>query len=130
MRDILYVVNMEDNVLVATIERTKESMYVYTPCNLDYTETLRPLDSYESETLPPMASRRLFPKSRPDIKFLLSHWDMEEYDEWELLKRTKGKLLTDSMLYLTEEEYRKLEEVDSSKYENDEQAATKEMALF
>jgi hypothetical protein len=61
-----------------------------------------------SKGLPPIASRRLYSRRRPDIREILQKYGLNSYDEWELLKRTKGKLATDSIIYLTEDELNRI----------------------
>jgi len=40
-------------------------------------------------------ANRLFDKSRPDLPQLLKKYGLDDYDEWELLKATKAKMMTD-----------------------------------
>lgn len=50
---------------------------------------------YDNPQLFPAFASRLPDKRRPEIKRILDTYNMTEYDEFELLKRSKGKLPTD-----------------------------------
>lgn len=60
---------------------------------------------YESDSIFAIFKTRL-PKierySEEELKMLLEELDMEEYDEFEYLRKTKGELMTDN--YIVEEE--------------------------
>lgn len=51
---------------------------------------------YENLKLFPVFSTRLPDRKRPDIKKILNKYNMSEYDEFELLKRSGAKLPTDN----------------------------------
>ena len=51
--------------------------------------------TYENLELFPVFATRVPDKRRPEIKKILETYNMTEYDEFELLKRSKGKLPTD-----------------------------------
>jgi len=55
---------------------------------------------YESERLFPTFSSRLPDKRRSDIKEILNCYEMDSYDEFELLKKSSGKLPTDSLEFI------------------------------
>ena len=52
--------------------------------------------TYENLELFPVFSTRLPDRRRPEIQKILDTYDMTEYDEFELLKRSTGKLPTDN----------------------------------
>ena len=52
-------------------------------------------DIQKSETLFPFFQNRIPSIENIDIKDVLKSYNLEEYDEYELLKRTHGALLTD-----------------------------------
>ena len=52
--------------------------------------------TYENTELFPVFASRLPEKRRPEIKKILDTYNMIEYDEFELLKRSKGKLPIDN----------------------------------
>lgn len=106
MDEKLYVVNTnmsDESTVIATIEK-KSDRYIYQPMNLDKDNWPRARKVIESKGLPDIAQRRLYSKRRPDIDRILAKYGLNRYDEWELLKRTKGRLMTDKVQYLTENE--------------------------
>ena len=52
---------------------------------------------YASEKLFPIFTSRIPPKNRHDIEKILDRLELSEYDEVEILKRTKGKCFTDEI---------------------------------
>lgn len=52
--------------------------------------------TYESQNLFATFASRLPDKRRPEIKKILKTYDLEEYNEFELLKRSGAKLPTDN----------------------------------
>ncbi|GHU56836.1 hypothetical protein AGMMS49975_20950 [Clostridia bacterium] len=52
-------------------------------------------EEYESKKLFWFFADRMMPKSRPDFKEHLARLGMTEFDEWEYLKRTGSRLMTD-----------------------------------
>lgn len=111
MNEILYAVNVKtlnnnnSNVtVVATLEREANGYYIYKPHNLDKDNVPRAVEVIKTKGLPSIASRRLYSRRRPDIQTILHKYGLSKYDSWELLKRTKGKLATDNIIYLTENE--------------------------
>ena len=50
---------------------------------------------YTSKSLFLFFVNRLFDKSRPDLPQLLEKYGLNDYDEWELLKATRARLVTD-----------------------------------
>ncbi|MBE6083811.1 MAG: DNA-binding protein [Tissierellaceae bacterium] len=55
---------------------------------------------YESYVIFPAFSSRLPDKRRKDIKEILEKYKLEKYDEFELLKKSGGKLPTDSLEFI------------------------------
>lgn len=55
---------------------------------------------YECDTLFASFSARLPDKRRNDIKEILDTWKMEQYDEFELLKRSGAKVNTDTLEFV------------------------------
>ena len=113
MKEILYIVNKIENanginwIVIATLTKVNDS-YCYTPYNLDVDSFPRADCILVTEKLPDMAQRRLYSNRRPDIKEILAKYGMSDYDEWELLKRTKGRLMSDNLLYLSKEELHRI----------------------
>ena len=56
--------------------------------------------TYTRKDLFPAFACRLPDKSRPEIKNILSKYDMDEYDEYELLKRSGARTLSDSFEFI------------------------------
>lgn len=59
--------------------------------NMDLTK-----DIIKSETLFPFFKNRIPDINNPDIENTLKSYELDNYDEYELLKRTHGSLLTDN----------------------------------
>ena len=59
--------------------------------NMDITQEV-----IRSETLFPFFKNRIPNIDNPDIKQILESYDLQEYDEYELLKRSHASLLTDN----------------------------------
>lgn len=55
---------------------------------------------YENQGLFPAFSSRLPDRRRKDVKEILSKYGLEKYDAFELLKKSGGKLPTDSMEFI------------------------------
>lgn len=51
---------------------------------------------YKSENLFLFFANRLYDRGRPDLQKILESYGLNEYDEWELLKATRAKLMTDN----------------------------------
>ncbi|BCG60535.1 hypothetical protein [Paenibacillus sp. URB8-2] len=113
MNEILYAVNVEKRdkgfsiTVVATLERDGNN-YIFKPYNLEIDNIPRPNQTIKSRGLPSIAARRLYSRRRPDIQNILGKYGLDHYDAWELLKRTKGKLATDNVIYLTEDELKSI----------------------
>ena len=52
-------------------------------------------EEYKSEKLFPFFSSRIPPKNRHNLQSILRDLNLEEYNENQLLRKTKGKLFTD-----------------------------------
>jgi hypothetical protein len=109
MEEILYIVNKRrvfngSNVTVVATLKKKDDIYTYKPYNLSIDTIPRAKKTVVSKGLPPIAQRRLYSKRRPDIGEILAKYGLSYYNEWELLKRTKGILATDELMYLTKED--------------------------
>jgi hypothetical protein len=109
VQEMLYVVNSRNIpggkkvTVVATLEKDfKNNTYTYKPYNLLLDTIPRAKKTVVTPNeLPPIAQRRLYSKNRPDIQEILANYGLSHYDEWELLKRTNGRLFTDNLLDLT-----------------------------
>lgn len=106
MQETLYIVEITEDgrhvIVFGTL--TKEAdFYVYTPYNHDKKKFHYPNVVIKSKEMPAMAERRLYSSRRSDIQEILAKYGLQSYDKWELLKRTKGQLLTDRIQYLTKE---------------------------
>jgi len=79
-----------------------EYIFKYTPETADKPEgffkvpTFKDMNKvYKSENLFLFFVNRLFDRARPDLPELLDRYGLNHYNEWELLKATGAKLLTD-----------------------------------
>lgn len=137
MKDTLYVVNrkevggVERPFLLGTVTK-EDNVYHYQPNKDAPSSFLMFRSEIKSKDLPPMAARRLYSPKRPDIKDILESLGLKEYDAWEILKKTKGKLLTDKIMYLSEAEYKSLmhEYKEYQKGEFEAAASLGEMIFF
>ena len=104
--EVLYLKKTDKNgnkVLIGELVKTGgEYMFRYTPEKTDKpagffkVPTFNDVDRvYKSERLFLFFINRLFDRARPDLPQLLEKYGLSDYDEWELLKATKAKLLTD-----------------------------------
>lgn len=114
MKEKLYIINRVEvekpKVTVVGVLEKEGDNYRYTPHNLTEDTIPRVKIPVNMRRLPDNAERRLYSPNRPDIKEILQKYGMTEYDSWELLKRTKGRLMTDNMQYISKEEMEKLKE--------------------
>jgi hypothetical protein len=105
--DILYLTKKDGNgkkVLIGELAKNgKEYIFKYTPEPTDEPEgfvkvpTFKDFERvYRSENLFLFFANRLYDKARPDMPKILERYGLIDYDEWELLKATKAKLMTDS----------------------------------
>ena len=104
--EILYLMKKDKSgskVLIGELAKAdNEYIFKYTPEKTDKPEgfirvpTFKNMDKvYKSESLFLFFVNRLFDKARPDLPQLLDRYGLSGYDEWELLKATKARLLTD-----------------------------------
>ena len=104
--EIMYLMKSDRNgnkVLIGELGKSeKKYTFRYTPENADKPEgffkvpTFRDVDRvYTSDTLFLFFVNRLYDRARPDLPQLLEKHGLRDYDEWELLKATKARLLTD-----------------------------------
>jgi HipA-like protein len=63
---------------------------------------------YESDNLFVVFSTRLPGKNRQDIKEILREYGLKEYNDFELLKATKGKIMGDNLEIITESYYNRI----------------------
>jgi len=106
-KDILYLTKTDregNKVLIGELAKNEnEYIFRYTPERTDKPEgfikvpTFRDMDRvYKSDKLFLFFANRLFDKGRPDLPKLLKKYGLSSYDEWELLKATKARLMTDA----------------------------------
>lgn len=104
--DTLYLMKSDRDgkkILIGELAKEdNEYIFKYTPEQTDKpigflkVPTFKDMDkTYKSENLFLFFVNRLFDKARPDLPQLLESYGLNSYDEWELLKATKAKLLTD-----------------------------------
>lgn len=104
--EVLYLTKADrtgKRVLIGELAKSgNEYTFRYTPEKTDKPDgffkvpTFRELDrTYKSDKLFLFFITRLFDKGRPDLPQLLSDYGLNDYDEWELLKATRARLLTD-----------------------------------
>ena len=92
-----------DKILIGELAKSEnEYIFKYTPGKADKPEgffkvpTFKDIDKvYKSSSLFLFFVNRLYDKGRPDLPQLLEKYGLGNYDEWELLKATKARLLTD-----------------------------------
>jgi len=104
--DILYLTKTDkegNKFLIGELAKNNnEYIFKYTPEITDKPEgfirvpTFRDIGRiYKSDNLFLFFANRLFDKSRPDLPQLLRQYGLSDYNEWELLKATRAKLMTD-----------------------------------
>ena len=104
--DVLYLTKTDrhgNKILIGELAKSEnEFVFKYTPENADKPEgffkvpTFKDVDKvYKSDRLFLFFVNRLYDRGRPDLPQLLEKYGLSHYDEWELLKATKARLLTD-----------------------------------
>jgi len=104
--EIMYLMKSDRNgnkVLIGELGKSEdEYTFKYTPEKVDKPEgffkvpTFKDVDkTYKSDRLFLFFVNRLYDRGRPDLPQLLERHGLNDYDEWELLKATKARLLTD-----------------------------------
>ena len=104
--DILYLTktdNEGNKVLIGELAKTdNEYTFKYTPERTNKPDgfikvpTFKDMDRvYKSDKLFLFFAGRLFDRARPDLRELLKKYGLNDYDEWELLKATKARSMTD-----------------------------------
>jgi len=105
--DVLYLTKKDGNgnkVLIGELAKNdNEYIFKYTPEPTDEPEGFIKVPTfkdfgkvYKSENLFLFFANRLYDKARPDLPKILERYGLREYDEWELLKATRARLMTDS----------------------------------
>jgi len=105
--DILYLTKIDgkgNKVLIGELAKNNtEYIFKYTPEETDEPEgfikvpTFKDIDRvYKSKDLFLFFANRVYDKSRPDLPQILERYGLSEYNEWELLKATRGRLMTDA----------------------------------
>jgi len=105
--EVMYLMKSDKNgnkVLIGELAKTgDEYTFKYTPEKIDKPEgffkvpTFKDVDRvYTSDKLFLFFANRLYDRGRPDLPQLLERHGLRDYDEWELLKATKARLMTDS----------------------------------
>jgi|GEM_PF-2869424 len=104
--EVLYLTKADRNgkkVLIGELAKSdNEYSFRYTPEKIDKpagffkVPTFKEMDrTYKSDKLFLFFVSRLFDKGRPDLPQLLGKYGLSDYNEWELLKATRARLLTD-----------------------------------
>ena len=105
--------NTEEQFIIAILQRkngTYEFKYlndVNKAINKGFTPLIAFSDinrTYISDKLFLTFSSRLPDKRRKDIDKILKRYSMSQYDEYELLKRSRGKLPIDNLEFISKEE--------------------------
>ena len=95
--------NKKDNIYTLDIIEESLKMAIKNGCigigNIDFLK-----NHYESEELFPFFKQRIPEKDNRYIKEILETYKMKAYDEYELLKRTLGKSMTDRYYLVLKEE--------------------------
>ena len=105
--DIMYLTKTDrygNKFLIGELAKNDdEYIFKYTPEAPDKPEgfikvpTFKDLDRvYKSDKLFLFFISRLYDRGRPDLEQILESYGLKEYDEWELLKATRARLMTDS----------------------------------
>ena len=105
--DILYLTKTDkegNKVLIGELAKNNnEYIFRYTADTTDKPEGFIKVPTfkdrnrvYKSDSLFLFFANRLFDRARPDLPQLLNQYGLDDYNEWELLKATKAKLMTDS----------------------------------
>jgi len=92
-----------NKVLIGELAKNNdEYIFRYTPGTTDRPEgfirvpTFRDIGKvYKSNNLFLFFANRLFDRKRPDLPQILERYGLAEYNEWELLKATRARLMTD-----------------------------------
>ena len=104
--DVLYLTKTDkegNKILIGELAKTEnEYTFRYTPERIGKPDvfirvpTFRDIDKvYKSDNLFLFFANRLFDRARPDLPQLLKQYGLKDYNEWELLKATRAKLMTD-----------------------------------
>ena len=104
--EVLYLMKADrhgNKILIGELAKSgNEFVFRYTPEKVDKPEgffkvpTFKDVDKvYKSNKLFLFFVNRLYDRGRPDLPELLEKYGLSDYDEWELLKATKARLLTD-----------------------------------
>ena len=95
--------NKKDNIYTLDIIETELKAAIKKGCmgigNIDFLKS-----RYESEELFSFFKQRIPQEDNMYIKEILSRYDMKDYDEYELLKKTLGKSMTDRYYLVLKEE--------------------------
>jgi hypothetical protein len=101
--EILFVIEVRPNnkaLVVGRLTRT-DSFIEYKPtASAMQSRSMWVAYKYKEENLPMPISQRIFSPYNQGIKNLLHKIQLTEYDEWEVLKRTKGISLKDSIKFI------------------------------
>jgi len=104
--EVLYLMKADrhgEKILIGELAKSEnEYFFKYTPKKADKPEgffrvpTFKDVNRvYKSDRLFLFFVNRLYDRGRPDLPQLLEKYGLRNYDEWELLKATKARLLTD-----------------------------------
>ena len=106
MMEVLYVTNADadgNRFLIGELTKTNEGYtFRYTPDAPGKSEgfikipTFTELDrEYVSKNLFLFFGSRLIDKARPDLPQILESYNLDSYDDWNLLKASRGRLMID-----------------------------------
>ncbi|MDF9844250.1 MULTISPECIES: hypothetical protein [unclassified Paenibacillus] len=106
--DKFYIVRMpakenEKPILLGTLSSGKKRRrYLYKPFNLDKYKYPRSSKPFVKKSPPHLLTSRTYDAGRPDISEILSSMNLDSYDPWKMVEIKEGRVMTDSLCYLTE----------------------------
>jgi hypothetical protein len=103
MKNTFYIVFMAEKPILMSTLSYDGTFYSYKPFNLDKCKIPRITKEFKTKIPPHLLSRRTYSEGRQDLKKLLSDMGLGKYDLWEMVKKTEGKLVTDSIRFLTKD---------------------------
>ncbi|WP_310832294.1 hypothetical protein [Paenibacillus pedocola] len=106
--ETFYIVRMSEDehnkpVLLGTLSSGKRRRrYLYKPFNLDKYKYPRASKPFVKKSPPHLLTSRTYDSGRPDISEILKSMDLKSYDPWKMVEIKEGRVMTDSLYYLTE----------------------------
>ncbi|MMZ42164.1 hypothetical protein D3C73_1165730 [compost metagenome] len=111
MRDSLYIVyhNKNDSkpIILGAIYKINDHKYISFMDTKNMFKA-RIISTKISKEVPHLLLTRTYSPRRKDIGELLNRHGLTEFDAWELVKRTGGRLATDNMMFVSKDTLEKL----------------------